>query len=160
MLDAAPHLDEWKVQYRLILQIGIRNQDLVANLPDRPYVMTPTFIEDMASAYKAADLLVCRAGAGTLAEAALWQLPALVVPLPTSAGDHQRINATHYERAGGAQVLPQDELDGSRLARAVHRILKNPSLWREMAAGMRSQARPRAAAQVLDVIEQVTGGLS
>lgn len=160
MLDAAQQLDEWKITYRLIVQTGTRNQDLAADLPERPHVLTPTFIEDMASAYQEADLLVCRAGAGTLAEAALWQLPALIVPFPTSAGDHQTINARHYERSGGARVLPQEELDGPRLAKAIHHVLKNPSLWHEMSVGMSSQAYPGAAGRVVDVIEKVTGGPS
>jgi len=159
-LDAVEHLEKRNVRYRLVLQTGTRNQDLVANLPKRPHVRTVAFIEDMASAYKEADLLACRAGAGTLAEAALWRLPALVIPLPTSVGDHQRINALHYERAGGARVLSQDVLDGLRLATAIQDILQNAPVWSKMKTGMSSQARPEAALKVLQVIEQVTGGLS
>ncbi|MFH1738421.1 MAG: undecaprenyldiphospho-muramoylpentapeptide beta-N-acetylglucosaminyltransferase [bacterium] len=158
MLDAARQMDESKISYRLILQTGIRNQDLVAGIPERPHVLTPAFLDDVASAYKVADILVCRAGAGTLAEAALWQLPALIVPLPTSAGNHQMTNARHFERVGAARILPQDELDGPRLVRAVQSILNNRSLWREMVAGMASQAQLEASQRVLGVIEQVAGG--
>jgi len=157
-LDSIDHLDERNIEFRMILQTGQQNRDLVQGLPERGQIVTPAFIENMADAYKAADLLVCRAGAGTLAEAALWQLPALIVPLPTSAGDHQTTNARHFERARAARVLPQDELDGARLARAIERILGNESLWREMIDGMRTQARPGAAAKILDTVEQAARG--
>ena len=160
MLKASQVMDESGVPYRLILQTGVRNQDLVADLPERPHVLTPAFLEDMATVYKAADIVVCRAGAGTLAEAALWQLPALVIPLPTSAGQHQWNNARHFMRAGGARILPEEELDGNRLAKAIQQVLNNETLWRKMVAGMASQAHREAAAQVFAVIEQVTGGSS
>ena len=71
------------------------------------------YLEDMASAYGAADLVVCRSGASTLAELAAQRAPAVLVPYPHAAADHQDANARVFELAGAAVRLPEDELDGA-----------------------------------------------
>ncbi len=70
------------------------------------------YLEDMASAYGAADLVVCRSGASTLAELAAQRAPAVLVPFPHAAADHQNANARVFERAGACARLPESELDG------------------------------------------------
>lgn len=69
------------------------------------------YMEDMAAAYGAADLVVCRSGASTLAELAAQRVPAVLVPYPHAAADHQDANARVFERAGAAVRLPEGELD-------------------------------------------------
>src|SRR5207247_1600687 len=80
------------------------------------YVAVP-YIEEMGDAYACADLVVCRAGAGTLAEVTANGLPAIAVPYPYAAEGHQDANARLLESAGAAMVVPDRELSGLRLAR-------------------------------------------
>ncbi|HOE10631.1 MAG TPA: undecaprenyldiphospho-muramoylpentapeptide beta-N-acetylglucosaminyltransferase [bacterium] len=154
------YMDEINYKYRMILQTGEKNRDLVEQCPPRSHIATPAFIEDMASVYRSADLLICRAGAATLAEAAAWQLPAILVPLPTSTGDHQMKNALHYQRSGGAHVIGQDNLNTTLLFRTISHTLEDDSRRKNMITGMALQAELHAHVKVVDVIESVAGGLA
>jgi UDP-N-acetylglucosamine--N-acetylmuramyl-(pentapeptide) pyrophosphoryl-undecaprenol N-acetylglucosamine transferase len=82
------------------------------------------YLEDMASAYGAADLVVCRSGASTLAELAAQRAPAVLVPYPHAAAGHQDVNARAFERAGAAVRLPEHELE-SRLGGVLTDLLKS-----------------------------------
>lgn len=112
------------------------------------------FIIDMAAAYAAADLVICRAGATTLAELAAVGKPAILVPYPYAADDHQRANAESLVRAGAARMVLDADATAERLAAEV-RALAVPAVRTEMAACMRSLARPDAAEQVLDTVSAV-----
>lgn len=83
------------------------------------------YLEDMGAAYGAADLVLCRAGASTLAELAVQRKPALLVPYPHAAADHQDVNARVFERAGAAVRLREAEL-GGRLGQVLTELLKSP----------------------------------
>lgn len=110
--------------------------------------------DDMPRAYAAADLVLCRAGATTLAELAVVGLPSILVPFPGATGDHQTANARHFESAGAAVVVPDGELDAGRLADEVERLLADPRTLGAMAAAARGCARPDAAARVADLVEE------
>ena len=83
------------------------------------------YLEDMGAAYGAADLVLCRAGASTLAELAAQRKPALLVPYPHAAADHQDVNARVFEKGGAAVRLKEAELAG-RLGQALTELLKSP----------------------------------
>lgn len=102
------------------------------------------FLDGMSLAYRAASIAVCRSGAATLAEVAAEGLPALVVPLPTAALDHQRANARAYELAGGGKLLDESSLSANVLEQVVA-LAEDERLLAAMRAGARSQARPDAA---------------
>ena len=87
------------------------------------------YLEDMASAYGAADLVVCRSGASTLAELAAQRAPAVLVPYPHAAAGHQDANARVFERAGAAARLPESELE-ARLGGLLADLLKSPEAER------------------------------
>lgn len=110
------------------------------------------FLDDMVAAYRGADLVVARAGALTLAELALAGLPAVLIPLPTAAGDHQRLNAEAFVARGAARLLPQAEATPERLAEALGELCAAPGRLREMTAAMRALARPRATEAVADAL--------
>ncbi len=114
-----------------------------AGLQDRVTVVP--FIERMAEEMARADLVICRAGATTLAELAAAGKPALLIPLPTAADDHQRKNAQALERAGAARCLLQDEATPERLAEMIRELLDDPARLDEMAECARRRARPEAA---------------
>ncbi len=92
------------------------------------------FIDDMPSAFARADLLLCRSGASTVAEITAAGKPAIFVPLPTAADDHQRHNAETLAEAGAAMLLPQTELTGDRLAHEVASLLSNRARLAQMGA--------------------------
>ncbi len=111
--------------------------------------VTP-FIDDMAEAYAWADLVVCRAGATTLAELTALGVAALLVPYPHAAGDHQRINAEALVAAGAARMILDPELDESGLARQLVELVTQPAQLAAMRVQARALGRPDAAARVAD----------
>jgi len=106
------------------------------------------FIDDMAAAYGAADLAICRAGALTVAELCAVGLGALLIPFPHAADDHQTANARHLAGAGAAVLLPQTDLTPLRLAELLGSLLADPARRLAMAQAARRQARPDAARRV------------
>jgi UDP-N-acetylglucosamine--N-acetylmuramyl-(pentapeptide) pyrophosphoryl-undecaprenol N-acetylglucosamine transferase len=113
------------------------------------------FLNPVAREMSAADLVICRAGATTLAELAAAGRPALLVPFPLAADDHQRKNAAAVAAAGAAGVVDQTELSGARLAEAAGRLLSDRPRLREMGQAMRRLARPDAAARIVDRIVEL-----
>lgn len=114
---------------------------------------TVAFIEDMAGAYAWADLVICRAGALTIAELAAAGVASVLVPFPHAVDDHQTANARFLSRAGAAMLLPQAELTPGRLAELRH--LSREQL-KEMAEKARELAMPDATAAVANICEEVS----
>jgi UDP-N-acetylglucosamine--N-acetylmuramyl-(pentapeptide) pyrophosphoryl-undecaprenol N-acetylglucosamine transferase len=115
-----------------------------------PAVQVRAFWDPVADAYAAADLVVCRAGALTLAEITAWGLPGILVPLPTAAADHQTGNAVALERTGAALHLPESRLTPDTLVDAIEGILANPDRRAAMASAARQQGRPDAATAIAE----------
>jgi UDP-N-acetylglucosamine--N-acetylmuramyl-(pentapeptide) pyrophosphoryl-undecaprenol N-acetylglucosamine transferase len=107
---------------------------------------TPAFIEDMAAAYSGADLVVCRAGATTVAELAAAGLPSILVPFPYAVDDHQTANARFLADAGAAILVSQADLTAERLAGFIGGF--DRTRLQEMAACARSLGRPDATEAV------------
>jgi UDP-N-acetylglucosamine--N-acetylmuramyl-(pentapeptide) pyrophosphoryl-undecaprenol N-acetylglucosamine transferase len=112
------------------------------------------YLEEMERAYAAADLVVCRAGAMTLAELAQAWLPAITVPFPRAVGNHQEANARLYEKAGGTETLLERDLTPAGLAERVIRRAKDTAARERMSRAMRGLARPDAAERLADLIEK------
>jgi UDP-N-acetylglucosamine--N-acetylmuramyl-(pentapeptide) pyrophosphoryl-undecaprenol N-acetylglucosamine transferase len=110
------------------------------------------FIDAMDREMKSAGLVVSRAGATTIAEITAAGRPAILVPLPTAADDHQRHNARALESAGAAEVLEQEELTGERLAQRIVALAADRQRREQMAAAARRLAKPRAAEEIVDEI--------
>jgi UDP-N-acetylglucosamine--N-acetylmuramyl-(pentapeptide) pyrophosphoryl-undecaprenol N-acetylglucosamine transferase len=109
------------------------------------------FIDDMAAAYMWADLVVCRAGALTIAELTAVGLGALLVPFPGAVDDHQTRNAEFLVRAGAAVLIPQAELTPQRLAGELRRCHEDRGIVRERASCARRVAHPRATEELADI---------
>lgn len=103
------------------------------------------FFHDMAERYRWADLVLCRAGASTLAELTTCGKPAILVPYPYATADHQRHNAMALQRQGAAQVILDADLTGARLYEVLEPLLWKPELLRQQAAQSRRLGRPQAA---------------
>jgi undecaprenyldiphospho-muramoylpentapeptide beta-N-acetylglucosaminyltransferase len=110
--------------------------------------------EDMAGLYAAADVAVQRAGANTVAELALAGVPSVLVPLPGAPGDHQGANARAMASTGGAVVVPDEQLDGSRLAQELEALMSGQGLLRRMGEAARALGRPDATATVASLVER------
>ena len=116
------------------------------------------FIEDMAGAYEWADLILCRAGALTLAELTIMGRPAILVPLPNAIDNHQARNADWLVSQGAAVLLPQSEMSVECVARLLEEFCSAPERLQRMAAAARAAARPDATARVADICEELRRG--
>jgi UDP-N-acetylglucosamine--N-acetylmuramyl-(pentapeptide) pyrophosphoryl-undecaprenol N-acetylglucosamine transferase len=112
------------------------------------------FISDMPAAFAAADLVVCRSGAGAVSELAAAGKPAVLTPFPFAADDHQTRNAEAIERAGAARLVPDREMTGERLFSVVNELAGQPETLARMSENARKLARPGAAARAADVLEE------
>ena len=112
---------------------------------DGARVKVREYLSPIADAYAATDLALVRAGAMTTAELFAWGIPAVLVPLPTAAADHQSVNARTLESAGAAINLPQAELTVDRLDATLRSLIGDPAAMQRLAQGARARARPDAA---------------
>lgn len=117
----------------------------------------PSFIEDVARAYSSAAVVVCRAGATTLAELQAVGRPAVLVPYPHAADDHQRKNAEALAEDGAAVAIPQPRLSAERLAGELATLLTDTGKRSAMASAVRRRGRPDAAAAIVDDLAEWLG---
>jgi UDP-N-acetylglucosamine--N-acetylmuramyl-(pentapeptide) pyrophosphoryl-undecaprenol N-acetylglucosamine transferase len=127
-----------------------------AEMVRRPYYRAVPYIDDMTAAYAAADVALCRAGASTVAEIALYGLPAIFVPFPHAADDHQRGNAGIFARAGAARILEQASLTAAALCTQLE-TLARPDQREGMRRRLADFARPRAAEDIAELALALAG---
>ncbi|MFI5214279.1 MAG: UDP-N-acetylglucosamine--N-acetylmuramyl-(pentapeptide) pyrophosphoryl-undecaprenol N-acetylglucosamine transferase, partial [Gemmatimonadales bacterium] len=139
--------EAWPVGVQLLWQTGAQTFSDFSQYATRASRLAP-FIDPIAPAYQAADLVVARAGAVTLAELAAWGLPAILVPLPTAAADHQLINARALAEGGAAVLLEQQGLTGRTLSGVVRDLLKHPAKMADLSRSIGARARPDAAREI------------
>jgi len=113
-----------------------------------------SFIEDMPAAFARADIVVCRSGAGAMAELAAAGKPSILVPLPTAADNHQLHNAQAFERAGAARVVLDREMDGKKLFEEVRSLNADPDTLDRMSQNAREFGHPGAATRAADLMEE------
>ena len=106
------------------------------------------FIQDMASAYQSAHLMICRAGATTIAEVLAFGLPAIYIPFPGASDDHQTSNALSLTERGAGIMVEQSSLESGRLERLLSGLLENPESLANMSAQARAQGRPLAGEEI------------
>ncbi|HEU0122246.1 MAG TPA: undecaprenyldiphospho-muramoylpentapeptide beta-N-acetylglucosaminyltransferase [Bryobacteraceae bacterium] len=143
---------------RILLQTGRDMHAELSAIAADGFEVVP-FIEDMPRAFAQADLIVCRAGAGAVAELAAAGKPAVLVPYPYATDDHQMANARAMERAGAARVVSDKDMDGPRLLREITSLLEGSTL-ETMAAAARAQAKPGAAARAASLLEEYAAAKS
>jgi len=137
--------------------VGARNVDEgwpTLSGPDQIHYQAVGYEERMPQAYAAADVVLTRAGATTVAELAALGVPSLLVPWPGAAEDHQTANARVLGEAGAAIVIPERELSPERLTSEVDRLSRQPAVLHEMAEAARSVGRPAAAAAIARLVEE------
>jgi UDP-N-acetylglucosamine--N-acetylmuramyl-(pentapeptide) pyrophosphoryl-undecaprenol N-acetylglucosamine transferase len=143
------HLDELhnQLNIQIIWQSGEKYTEGILDkvrISDYPNLRLLGFIEDMPSAYGAADLVITRAGAGTCSELMNLGQPAILVPSPNVAGDHQSKNAESLVSAGAAHLLREEHLE-KEFANSIKHLIRNQNKLAEMSKSMKALARPDAA---------------
>jgi len=113
------------------------------------------FIEDMASAYTRADLVICRAGATTIAELAVLGKPSILVPYPYATHKHQEVNARALAAHGGADIILESNLNGNALARKIKMYMKNPDVLKQMSSCALKTGRPEAKEIIVDQLMEL-----
>lgn len=153
---------------QIIHQVGINNFDSVKALikpifgddvqaQKSGYVFFPFLDENLRVAYSAADLVVSRAGAGTIFEAASFGKPLVLIPLPEAANDHQRANAYEFARLGGGIVIEEDNLLPDIFIDQIKDILNNPEKLKQMGDFSLKFFKPGAAEALAREIIRITG---
>ena len=117
-----------------------------------------SFFDRMDHAYAAADVMLSRAGAGTVAELAVVGLPSVLVPYPYAPDDHQAVNAGVLVNAGAAQMVRDAEATAERIGPIVEELMEHPEKLREMGEAAGKVARPRAAEDLAAWVLELAGG--
>ena len=112
------------------------------------------FIDNMAAEYKRADLVIARAGATTVAELMCVGKPAILIPYPYAADNHQEINATELVAGGGARLARQSDTTPETLTNIIAELVANPAILDTMGSAMNALARPRAAQDIVSWCKQ------
>lgn len=152
MASALEYLEDLKDDLNIVHQIG-RNDDIErfkAVYRSKGFkAEVYHFIEDMGKFYSQADLVVCRAGATSVAELSVAAKPAIFIPYPYAADNHQEANARALVDAGGAVMIRDRELTGELLASEIKRLIDDPLRLAAMSEGMRRFGRPDAAGEIV-----------
>lgn len=157
VIEALGHLAPIKDELNIIHQTGKADLGAVrAGYAEKGITADiREFIDDMSAAYLGADLVVCRAGATTLAELTVCKKPAILVPFPHATDDHQAVNAKALVDAGAALMFREAELTGETLAQAIKDLKDHPEKLSKMQKAAGLLGRPEAAREIADVLQQL-----
>ena len=161
MTEALRHLQDYRTRLQFIHQTGEKDypEVLEAYRKEGFAAEVHPFIHDMDRAYAAADLVLCRAGASTLFELMAMGKPAVLVPYPYAANDHQTLNAKALVDAGAALMVANDDLNGARLGEMLVQLSEDPERLRKMSERALALAQPAAAETIVKLCyEMVSHG--
>jgi len=159
-VDAMDRLAARKSELAIVHQTGERDYNAVRTAYARrefPAEVVP-FLTNMAERFAWADLIVCRAGAITAAEIAASGRAAIFIPFGHATDSHQLRNAQEMARAGAGRVIPEPELTPERLSSEIFSLLDQPGEIERQSCAARSLARPNAARDIVNMIEEVARG--
>jgi len=159
VLDSLTYLTKIKDQLKVIHQTGSADLDsTLLNYQSRGIdAEVLPFIMDMAQAFRSADLLICRAGATSIAEITASGKASVLIPFPHAVNDNQKKHAEALVKAGAAVLIREKDISGKTLAETIEKFYHHPELIREMEARSASLGNVRAAADIVDTcMELVT----
>ncbi len=159
MLDSIAVLREQVPGLHVIHQTGERdyNDARAAYLRAEASAELCPFIDEMPQAFARADLVLCRSGASTVAEVTAAGKPAIFVPFPHAADDHQRRNAEALVKAGAALMIAEADLTGARLIEAITSLLRDRQKLARMGQAARALAHPEAAREIAALAARLAG---
>ncbi|UCD85263.1 MAG: undecaprenyldiphospho-muramoylpentapeptide beta-N-acetylglucosaminyltransferase [Deltaproteobacteria bacterium] len=152
MLEALNYLRDIGQSIKIVHQTGVKDFESVS----RAYQASgfdaevKLFIDDIGRAYRQADLIICRAGATTIAELTVSRRPAVLIPFPHAAANHQRFNAQTLADKGAAELILEDDLNGELIAKAIMKYYHNRELLEEMGERSGNIAHPQSAEEIVN----------
>jgi UDP-N-acetylglucosamine--N-acetylmuramyl-(pentapeptide) pyrophosphoryl-undecaprenol N-acetylglucosamine transferase len=151
LLDAIDKIED-KDKFFFIHQTGLNDETRVKTAFELHGVScrVQAFFNDMARQYQNADLVICRAGATTVAEIKAVGKGGIFIPFPFAADNHQVLNARSLEKAGAAEMILEKDLNGNALAERINFYASSPDTLHQMASRTRDLSRPDAAAVIVD----------
>jgi UDP-N-acetylglucosamine--N-acetylmuramyl-(pentapeptide) pyrophosphoryl-undecaprenol N-acetylglucosamine transferase len=158
VIDALPSLAAQKKRLAIVHQTGERDYTIVCEAYARhelPAEVAP-FLPNMAERFAQADLIVCRSGAVTVAEVAAAGRAALFIPFAAATDSHQLRNAEEMVAAGASLLIAESDLTGARLGNEISSLLDVPQRLAELGSRARELAKPHAARDIADLIEEVS----
>lgn len=160
VIEALKHIKE-KDKFFFLHQTGAADEEKIKNayMSHGISCTVKAFFDDMAQQYCRADLIICRAGATTVAEVSAIGKGALFVPYPFAADNHQALNALSLKKAGAAEMILQKDLNGKALAKRIRRYASNPNALEAMSSKIKELGRPDAAKAIVDDCYKLIEGL-
>lgn len=161
VLDALPALLESEVGIQVLHQVGEKNivehkERLAPSMQQNLRYSLRDYFDDLSLAYAVTDLAVCRSGAMTIAELSVTGCPAIFIPYPFAAANHQMHNANFIASKGAAVVIAQDRLTGEKLSSEILSLMSDDARLREMRKAMLACGRPQAAADLALQLKEVS----
>ncbi len=161
VIDALPALLEADPPIQVIHQVGEKNlveckERLSPAIQNSTRYFLRDYFDDLSLAYAVTDVAICRSGAMTIAELSVTGCPAIFVPYPFAAADHQTHNARFIASKGAAVVIPQEQLSGERVQTEVLRLLHDDEARRTMSKSMLNCGKPQAAADLAMQLKEVS----
>jgi len=160
VLEALPHLGDLRERMDIVHQTGALDLERVQAgyaAAGVPAEVVP-FVEDVSTAYARSSLVLCRAGATTVAELTICKKASILVPFPFATDDHQAVNARALVEAGAALMFRESELTGELLARELRRLAAEPETLQRMERAAGGLGRPEAARELVDVCAELVAG--
>ncbi|MBS1272573.1 MAG: UDP-N-acetylglucosamine--N-acetylmuramyl-(pentapeptide) pyrophosphoryl-undecaprenol N-acetylglucosamine transferase [Candidatus Marinimicrobia bacterium] len=154
------HIDWYTTheKFSLLWQCGERNlEKYIDYVTTDGSIQVKGFIYEMGMAYSASDIIIARAGALTISELAIIGKPAILIPLPTAAANHQYHNAMGYASNGAAIVVEQDELKNGLLEQSLTALLETEAKRERMSGKALEHAKPEATQQIVESIYELAG---
>lgn len=157
VMEMLPQLQSMKDRIRIVHQTGLKQMEEVKKAYRQSGIeaVVTDFIIDMSGAYAQADLIICRAGATSLAEITVAGKAAVLIPYPWAANDHQLKNALAMSDAGAAVVIIEKELSGEKLFGVIDNILRDGEKLRRLEENSARLGKVEAAATIVDVSVQL-----
>jgi UDP-N-acetylglucosamine--N-acetylmuramyl-(pentapeptide) pyrophosphoryl-undecaprenol N-acetylglucosamine transferase len=161
VLDVLPALLEHDPPIQVIHQAGEKNLQVIKDKLERTLLLSKRYhlrpyFEDLSTPYAASDLAICRAGAMTIAELAVTATPALFIPYPFAAADHQTHNANFLASKGAAEVLPQSQLTSETLKMKIMQLMESDETLKNMRKEMNALAKPQAAEHLAQRLKAIS----
>ena len=159
-LDALEYLADIRDSIRIIHQTGDADYITVKETYERKGIKADVyrFIDDMAEAYSQADMVICRAGATSIAEITALGIASILIPYPFAANNHQEINAGCLADKGAAIMMRQGEIIGDALAVLIERFYKTPDELKKIRENAKALGRPNAAKEIAESITRLIRG--
>ena len=158
--NAILELVKKRIDFNVIWQTGVNNYEAIIKELDGgnlQHIVIEPFIQNMTDIYNVADLVVCRAGALTLAEISALGKPSILVPYPYAAADHQTKNALMFSRSEASVNIKDNELSSELLLLRIKEIINNPSKLGIMSRNAVKLGRPNALRKICEGIIELTG---